>query len=475
MKKLTLLLTITFYALFIPKYLLAQNPILLDDNYFSLKRIDSQIIIKNSTNDTLKLLGELWNYLPINRTDFNRFINPSTQDTLKCNLAYPDFAIFESPELRIYVVPGKTIICNIVSIKPLKVAFSGDFERQNEYYFAFDKYFNDLYQESQPYYKAGNKLPDFNKFPVLADSINQLHLNFLKNYNKPLPEWFREHEYWRLTYNCAFRKYHVPFDKQFGQGEINDLPSSYFDFEKKLNTVIPKMIINTEYLWYQLFKTRNAVVKTKSTITNISLNMLNSVDRLYKNSDLNDILKVRLLSDIFQESKPLYDSLMRTITFKNPENKVITDSLIKNFYAKPSNGEIAPNFSMINLRNEKVQLHSFSGKTILLNFWATWCKPCILELPFENKLAEKFKSRNAVIINVCIESDKENWVKFSKSHTINTINLFVNKDEFTRIKKQYDFESYPRSVLINAELKVISNNYKKASQIDNNDLETYFR
>jgi cytochrome c biogenesis protein CcmG/thiol:disulfide interchange protein DsbE len=59
----------------------------------------------------------------------------------------------------------------------------------------------------------------------------------------------------------------------------------------------------------------------------------------------------------------------------------------------PLVGKTAPNFSLQNLEGEMVQLDDFRGQPIFLNFWATWCQPCIVEHPVLQASARQFEGK----------------------------------------------------------------------------------
>ena len=72
----------------------------------------------------------------------------------------------------------------------------------------------------------------------------------------------------------------------------------------------------------------------------------------------------------------------------------------------PSLHAPAPNFKLSNLDGETISLDNFRGKTVLLNFWATWCAPCRLEMPAFQSLFEK-NSENLTVIAVNNAEDPE--------------------------------------------------------------------
>src|SRR5216684_1750381 len=59
-----------------------------------------------------------------------------------------------------------------------------------------------------------------------------------------------------------------------------------------------------------------------------------------------------------------------------------------------------PDFSLLNPAGQKISLKDFRGKTVFLNFWATWCVPCREEMPAMEKLYQEYKDKNFVVLGV---------------------------------------------------------------------------
>ena len=68
-------------------------------------------------------------------------------------------------------------------------------------------------------------------------------------------------------------------------------------------------------------------------------------------------------------------------------------------------GKEVPFFSFTDINGNKFSSDSLKGKTVVLNFWATWCKPCIKEIPFLNKIADEFSKKRIVFISFCLNAD----------------------------------------------------------------------
>ena len=74
----------------------------------------------------------------------------------------------------------------------------------------------------------------------------------------------------------------------------------------------------------------------------------------------------------------------------------------------------APGFTLNTLDGRKVSLKDFKGKVVFLNFWATWCPPCIVEMPSMEALHKKFKDKGLVVMAVNSEENMNKVGKFIK-------------------------------------------------------------
>ncbi len=83
-------------------------------------------------------------------------------------------------------------------------------------------------------------------------------------------------------------------------------------------------------------------------------------------------------------------------------------------------GQLAPDFDLKSLDGKKVKLSDFRGKAVLLNFWATWCGPCKIEMPWFVELQKQYGPDGLQIVGVAMDdSSDEDIAKFTKEMGVN--------------------------------------------------------
>jgi peroxiredoxin len=81
---------------------------------------------------------------------------------------------------------------------------------------------------------------------------------------------------------------------------------------------------------------------------------------------------------------------------------------------------VAPDFSLESLDGKNMRLSDFRGKAVLLNFWATWCSPCKIEMPWFVDLQKQYGPKGLQIVGVAMdEASKEDIAKFAKDMGVN--------------------------------------------------------
>jgi len=77
---------------------------------------------------------------------------------------------------------------------------------------------------------------------------------------------------------------------------------------------------------------------------------------------------------------------------------------------------MAPPFSITTSDGQRVTMDSLAGKVVLIDFWATWCSPCLQALPHIKSIARQFAGQPLVIISISLDKDEDKWKNFVKSN-----------------------------------------------------------
>lgn len=121
---------------------------------------------------------------------------------------------------------------------------------------------------------------------------------------------------------------------------------------------------------------------------------------------------------------------------------LISFSFTGNVFSQPVVGQEAPHLSGLKVINNK--LPNFENKFLIIDFWATWCGPCIITLPHINNLAERYKDK---IVFLAVSNEKENDVSvFLKKNKYN--NLIFCLDIEGNLFSKFEIRSVPRYYII---------------------------
>jgi len=85
----------------------------------------------------------------------------------------------------------------------------------------------------------------------------------------------------------------------------------------------------------------------------------------------------------------------------------------------PLGTELAPDFQLPNLEGQSISLSDFRGEPVLVNFWASWCPPCIYEMPFIQEVFEEWSASGLVVLAI------------NKGESLSTVNDFVQSGNFS--------------------------------------------
>ena len=114
----------------------------------------------------------------------------------------------------------------------------------------------------------------------------------------------------------------------------------------------------------------------------------------------------------------------------------------------------APGFSLNTPQGTSLALDSLRGKVVLLNFWATWCPPCLKEMPSMEQLYQQFKAQGFTV--VAVSTDKEGAAQVTPFVERLKVTFPILLDPDSALSKKYGARDLPSSFLINGKGQVIA-------------------
>jgi thiol-disulfide isomerase/thioredoxin len=304
--------------------------------------------------------------------------------------------------------------------------------------------------------------------------MKSLYQRFLKENNpsKEVQLWastFLDVDYFRnlISYPDFHRTFNHLSRKEW------DVPLSYYDFLKDHFQVDDSRLISG----YSLFGFVNfyPVYLHKLMIEENKL-FFSSPDTVKRYPEKLDSI------EFFSTIKNVNDPLLRQMVLTELLNEKLESSNISLF--EKYNSEIGnyitkqflkePLFKQYNITKERLDKPIFTsestlqklrgttvkssidsliktntGKVIYIDCWATWCGPCVSEIPNSIRLMNEYKNKDVAFVYICLDSEERNWKSIISKNAIGGIHLLLSKRQSTDFREVFGIKGIPHYILIN--------------------------
>ena len=155
--------------------------------------------------------------------------------------------------------------------------------------------------------------------------------------------------------------------------------------------------------------------------------------------------------------------------FKEKELKELDDinTIVNNFYnsmIKLTPGNQAIDFVVEDIHGKKYSLKDFKNTAICIDIWASWCSACIKEMPYLEKLADKYKDQNIEFIVISVDDKNEVWKKLLKERNLHGHQFWANGGQKSDFFKNYQLKDLPVYIVIDKYGKIIKSRAPRPSE-----------
>ncbi len=273
-----------------------------------------------------------------------------------------------------------------------------------------------------------------------------MNLDFnMANHSGTLSQDFKEFMTTEIIYDWAYHLllYGSVFKNEHG------LTESYFTFLEEV-PLQSNMVGNYRYRDFLMAYLNYQVTKTTDQPENPYLRQYEEASRLLYGRSL-AFAQSELIFKSFAIGKidqllAKYWAFVRESEYPEFNDKVVVayEKALKQTVGAP-----APDFKLKDNQGRIVSLNSYQGQVVLLNFWASWCRPCMAKMRMMQTLEAELSEKGVVFMNVSLDRNEVDWKQAIENGGFAGVHLIADGDIDSEIANDYEVKILPQYFLIN--------------------------
>lgn len=199
-----------------------------------------------------------------------------------------------------------------------------------------------------------------------------------------------------------------------------------------------------------IYLSRRAEIKDYIKRTAPSFSALNAINEFYNENDLPFLLDVVNIFETSEEAmiyaKPLVEGVKKLAAdAKQSPTKL---------------GTVIDDFELKNTLGITTELSQVKGKVILLDFWASWCRPCRQENPNVKRVYSKYKNKGLEILSISTDTDLDAWKKAIEQDGMQWNHMIDDRNPSKNMASKYQVNAIPFMLLLDENYKIIAKNLR---------------
>jgi peroxiredoxin len=229
-------------------------------------------------------------------------------------------------------------------------------------------------------------------------------------------------------------------------------------------TVIMQPLLEQSNAITQMASTGGVTDSLRTAYTNTSQGILAAADAFLNKKPASPVSALMLL--VIKRFAPSGDyieqryNLLATQGKESFYGKMLGQSINEVKSGPNPVGAMAPDFSQNDTNGTPVSLSSFKGKYVLVDFWASWCRPCREENPNVVDNYNRFKNKNFTVLGVSLDRAKEAWVQAIADDNLAWTQVSDLKFWSNDVAKLYSVGSIPQNFLVGPDGKIVAKNLR---------------
>lgn len=410
--------------------------------------------------------GNQWQKVKIKKGNFSLVIKTNEPSVFRC--------YSKSGEFDFYAMPGDSLTLTADYNKLLPtIKFDGKGRKTAQFHTAWKQKFKALNNSDFDNYDKCNP----KRYLELRKKLLDSELTFLNDY--VAKNGLKESPFFNYyASNFKFRFYSDIRDYITYHNNIEEegLKTEYLPLLKLLDGIDynnPNLVETEAYMWHLVgyinqVKYRQLIYNKE--LPNVIKDSVHWTARTYLLSK--EILNIKahesyVMTSLFEHINPLtvgilapiYEHFIKTCS---RENRLILQDAFKRYKRLNKKQKIHRDSKIIETDSGLTEIiQSHKGSLLYIDFWASWCGPCIGEIPASKEIQEKFKNKDVKFLFISVDQDENSWKKAITVYKIPGIHYRLEKEKSAELLESLLSKGVPHYLIVGRDGKIIDRNAKR--------------